>query len=292
MMPNESTRIDWRLCLLLFGAVFLLALPQAALLPLLDRDEPRFAEASREMRQSGKFIVPTFNHAPRYAKPAADLLVPGGVASPFSARTPWPRGCRRSLPRRARRVCCWSGPSGSRAPRIGFGAALGYAFCFQAIQQGRVATADALLIFFMTATGVRGLARSRSTNAGPVRHPACVTMLALGLGFGFLAKGPEAWLPLIPLFVCARGLGAGTIMRIVLALLAGAILVLLWAIPAYLETHGDYWAPDRLERKVLGSARSPVCRVTAPRASSRTSCSCRTILCFSGSARCRGRRFW
>lgn len=55
--------------LLLFLAVLALALPQAALLPLLDRDEPRFAEASREMLQSGNFIVPTFNHAPRYAKP-------------------------------------------------------------------------------------------------------------------------------------------------------------------------------------------------------------------------------
>ena len=44
-------------------------MPQAALLPLLDRDEPRFAEASREMLQSGNIIVPMFNNAPRYAKP-------------------------------------------------------------------------------------------------------------------------------------------------------------------------------------------------------------------------------
>ena len=39
------------------------------LLPLIDRDEPRFAEASREMLASHVFVVPTFNGAPRYDKP-------------------------------------------------------------------------------------------------------------------------------------------------------------------------------------------------------------------------------
>lgn len=38
-------------------------------LPLVDRDEPRFAEATREMRASGDWIIPMFNGAPRYDKP-------------------------------------------------------------------------------------------------------------------------------------------------------------------------------------------------------------------------------
>jgi 4-amino-4-deoxy-L-arabinose transferase-like glycosyltransferase len=239
-MSNESsTRIDWRLCLLLFSAVFLLALPQVALLPLLDRDEPRFAEASREMVQSDNYIVPTFNHAPRYAKPpliywcqAACFTVFGENA--FAARLP-------SLVAMAGTACVllvWAIRLG--APQIGFGAALGYAFCFQAIQQGRVATADALLIFFMTVTAFAGW-RILTPKTPGCPHPICVIMLALGFGLGFLAKGPEAWLPLIPLLVCARGMGGGTIGRIIVAFLAGTVLVLLWAIPAYLETHGDYW---------------------------------------------------
>src|SRR5271170_528301 len=66
---DSTAPINWRLGLLIFLAVMALAVPQAALLPLLDRDEPRFAEASREMLQSGNFTVPTFNNAPRYAKP-------------------------------------------------------------------------------------------------------------------------------------------------------------------------------------------------------------------------------
>ena len=38
-------------------------------LPLIDRDEPRFAEASREMIQRGDYIVPYFNDQPRLDKP-------------------------------------------------------------------------------------------------------------------------------------------------------------------------------------------------------------------------------
>src|SRR6476619_3029225 len=39
------------------------------LLPLIDRDEPRFAEASREMRQSGDYLVPRLNGEYRFDKP-------------------------------------------------------------------------------------------------------------------------------------------------------------------------------------------------------------------------------
>ena len=38
-------------------------------LPLIDRDEPRFAEASREMRQSGDFLIPRLNGDYRFDKP-------------------------------------------------------------------------------------------------------------------------------------------------------------------------------------------------------------------------------
>src|SRR5271168_4807240 len=90
---DSTAPINWRLGLIIFLAVLALALPQAALLPLLDRDEPRFAEASREMLQTGDFIVPMFNGAPRYAKPpliywcqAACFVVMG--ENPLSARMP------------------------------------------------------------------------------------------------------------------------------------------------------------------------------------------------------------
>ncbi|HMC25369.1 MAG TPA: hypothetical protein VKH14_07830, partial [Candidatus Udaeobacter sp.] len=38
-------------------------------LPLIDRDEPRFAEASREMIQRADYVVPYFNNQLRLDKP-------------------------------------------------------------------------------------------------------------------------------------------------------------------------------------------------------------------------------
>ena len=38
-------------------------------LPLIDRDEPRFAEASREMIERGDYVVPYFNNQYRFDKP-------------------------------------------------------------------------------------------------------------------------------------------------------------------------------------------------------------------------------
>jgi len=229
-----APRISWQISLLLFLAVLLLAAPQAALLPLIDRDEPRFAEAAREMIQSGNFVVPHFNNVPRYDKPpliywceAAAYAIFGQNA--FAARLP------SLLATAATAVLIYTW--GVRLGRgwIGLAAALSYSFCLQTVQQGRVATADALLIFFMTLTAFAGwlIVRPRPGTSAPF---ACYAVLALGLAGGFLAKGPEAWLPLIALLACARGQRLG----VTLSFLASLALMLLWGIPAYVETHGDY----------------------------------------------------
>jgi len=237
--PASPAPVNWRAALLLFLALLALALPQAALLPLLDRDEPRFAEASREMLETGNFIVPAFNHAPRYAKPpliywcqAVSFALFGENA--FAARLP-------SLLATAATACLlftWGTRLGSE--EMGLGAGLCYALCLQTMQQGRVATADALLIFFMTLTAFAGWMILRPKVPG---HPRgiCFVVLALGFAGGFLAKGPEALLPLIPLLWCARRDGSGVLIKLIISFLAGLALILFWAIPAYIETHGDYW---------------------------------------------------
>jgi hypothetical protein len=238
--PSDScTSINWRRGLLLFLAVLALSLPQAALLPLLDRDEPRFAEASREMLQSGNFIVPTFNHAPRYAKPpliywcqAAAYTLFGENA--FAARLP----SLLATAATALLLFTWGTRLGSeQGPRR---RDCIYAFCLQTVQQGRVATADALLIFFMTLTAFAGWLILHPRQPGRVRV-ICFVVLALGFAGGFLAKGPEA---LLPFCRCSSALveRAGNVMgKLIASFIAGLIIVLFWAIPAYIETNGDYW---------------------------------------------------
>ena len=54
---------------LLFAASLTFQLLGTWTLPLIDRDEPRFAEASREMMQRGDYVVPFFNNNYRFDKP-------------------------------------------------------------------------------------------------------------------------------------------------------------------------------------------------------------------------------
>src|SRR4028118_1852474 len=59
----------WRQYLLLFLAAAAFHFAGTWSLPLIDRDEPRFAEASREMLERGDFVVPSFNNKYRFDKP-------------------------------------------------------------------------------------------------------------------------------------------------------------------------------------------------------------------------------
>ncbi len=223
--------------------MFALALPQAALLPLLDRDEPRFAEASREMLQTGHYVVPTFNGEPRYAKPpliywaqAAAFRVFGENA--FGARLP----SLLATAGTALVLYAWGLELGGLA--AGLIAALGYGLCFQAMQQGRVATADALMIFFVALSGWAGwklLDLARSGRFFQARWHGWGALLALGFGGGFLAKGPEALLPMAALLFAARKSGVRVIAALAAIFLLGLLAVAAWAVPAYLQTGGEYW---------------------------------------------------
>lgn len=238
---SSAPGLSRRTGLFLFLAVVLPALPQAALLPLIDRDEPHFSEASREMIQSGNFIVPTFNHEPRYNKPpliywCQALVYTVFGENPFAARLP----SLLATAGTAVILAVWGAELGSEA--MGLGAGLLYAFCFQTIQQGRVATADGLLIFFMTLTAFAGWKVLTTEHASrSSRRYFWDSALALGFAGGFLAKGPEALLPFVPMLVAARGLRRHLVWELTVNLVLGLAIVAFWAIPAYVMTNGDYW---------------------------------------------------
>ena len=68
-MQNLLTKLAARPALAIFACSLLLFCSGSWILPLTDRDEPRFAEASREMLQRGDYIVPWFNGQHRFDKP-------------------------------------------------------------------------------------------------------------------------------------------------------------------------------------------------------------------------------
>lgn len=64
--PDISAR--WRLVLLI-GLVLACLLPGLFSIPIVDRDEARFAQASRQMVESGDYVVPRLGDATRFKKP-------------------------------------------------------------------------------------------------------------------------------------------------------------------------------------------------------------------------------
>jgi 4-amino-4-deoxy-L-arabinose transferase-like glycosyltransferase len=238
---NLRRRAQWGL--FVFCAVLALALPQAALMPLLDRDEPRFAEASREMLQTGNFVVPMFDGAPRYAKPPLIYWAQGASFCLFGEN---------ALAARLPSLLATAGAAlilyawGLELGGLGAGliAALGYALCLQTMQQGRVATADALMIFFVALSGWAGWKLLELARAGRFFGAAWQGwggVLALGFAGGFLAKGPEALLPVVPLLFAARKCGGRVMGALAAIFLLGLLVVAAWAVPAYVQTNGDYW---------------------------------------------------
>jgi 4-amino-4-deoxy-L-arabinose transferase-like glycosyltransferase len=219
-----------------FGAVFVYAVGNSSL-PLIDRDEPRFAEASREMRQNGDFLVPRINGANRFDKPpliywsqalAYDFLGDNDFA------TRLPSVIFAALTATATMVFA----TRVFGPNVGLWAGLILASCLQMFVHARAAVADMpMLLFFLMATWA-SWERLRNSS----RFWWWTFFLSLGLGF--LAKGPVALLPM--LFAPLHSLLCRAPFRLRTAsALRGGLVVLavigIWGIPAVLVTQGEYF---------------------------------------------------
>ena len=224
--------------ILLLSLVLLLA--GNWILPLTDRDETRFAEASREMLQRGDYVVPWFNGHWRFDKPiliywcqAASYLVLG--VNGFAARLPsvlFTTATALLLVRWGRKV--------ADAKSAFIAGAMFLAGLHVAII-GRVATADMAMVFFFTLAVWSGWELTRPENS---LRKIWWLVFYVTLALGFLAKGPVAWLPL-------GGLVLGRVLRkdsfrlplpeTVAGLCVTGGLAAAWGIPALEQTNGQYW---------------------------------------------------
>ncbi|CAN5452829.1 hypothetical protein BH18VER2_BH18VER2_15430 [soil metagenome] len=119
------------------------------MLPLVDRDEPRFAEASREMIERGNYIVPYFNNRYRFDKPpltywcqVASFRVFG--ENPFAARLPSVLAAALT----AVAVYAWGRRLG--LGRAAFWAAIIFTLCLQTFVHAKAAVAAMWLPLLMT----------------------------------------------------------------------------------------------------------------------------------------------
>lgn len=229
-----------QLAILCLGLLLLLA--GNWILPLTDRDEARFGEASREMIQRSDYIVPWFNGAERLYKPVgiywcqiASYRVWG--INDFTARLPsvlLTIGTAMILVHWGRKT---------RDAKTGFIAgAMFLAGLHVAAVVGRIATADPALFFFFTLAAWSGWELTRPQQTARWKW---WVIFYVALGLGFLTKGPEAWLPLGAM-VLGRALRKNSFRLPVLETAGGIIvtaaIVAAWGIPALRETNGRFWS--------------------------------------------------
>lgn len=238
-----------RLLLLFFGITLLFSLGNSAL-PLIDRDEPRFAEASREMMDSGNWVVPSFNNAPRYDKPP--LIYWLQIASyktlgvnEFAARLP----SALCTALTAILLILW----GSRIadPITGIRAGTIFILCLQLFIHGRASVADLPMVLCVTAAAWAGwewVQRPRS-------HSLAFLFWSV-LALGFLAKGPIAWLPIgMTAWLSWQRSKEKAPTPSPLAWVTGSVVMLilvgLWGIPALIATKGAF-AAKGLGEHIIG----------------------------------------
>ena len=247
-------------CAILFFGCVLFHILGTWSLPLIDRDEPRFAEASREMIERGNYVVSYFNNQLRLDKPPLTYWVQ--VASyhifgenDFAAR--FPSAIAAALTSLS--LFVW----GRRieGERLGWWAAIIFTLSLQTFVHAKAAVADMWLVLFVTVAHWAGydliqrraLHSPRSTfNSEPrhetlnVGHQTSIWWFTfyVALALGFLAKGPIAWTPLLTVAAVifyTRDWQVGRRFRFGVGILLMLLPVALWGIPALIQTQGDFF---------------------------------------------------
>lgn len=223
-------------------------LPGLLLLPPLDRDESRYAQATAQMLDSHDFVDIRYQDEPRWKKPvgiywmqALTVTAAGGPEA------------RNILPYRlpsligamiAAAACAWAGIAlfGQRAGVLA-GSMLGASFLLST--EAGIAKTDAVLCAAVT-VAMCGLARiylASRANEPPLRPHKL--MLWLGLGVAILVKGPIGLIVVAPAILALsvwdrnfrwlKTLGWGWGLPLV------ALIVGPWAIAITIATDGGFW---------------------------------------------------
>ncbi len=229
---------------LLAAVALLVLLPANHLIPLVDRDEPRFAQATREMIQRSEWIVPYFNNEYRFDKPILIYWMMRvtyalfGV-NEFAARLPSVLSTILLV-----LIVCQMGARWFSA-RAGFLAAFGLLTCVQVLMHGRSAVADMPMVAMVA---LAQYALYELLHDESPRYPWKWFWLFYGaLGLGFLAKGPVTLaVPILTLLFMRLAFWRKPIpwsrLRILPGLVVVAVLMGVWGIPALLRTRGLFWS--------------------------------------------------
>ncbi len=250
MTPSDLDRYiaGWRGPLLAALVALLAGLPALTLLPPLDRDESRYAQATSQMLETGDYVDIRFQDEPRWKKPvgiywmqALAVAVTSSVENRDIAPYRIPSILGAML---AAAACAWAGAAmfGQRAGFLA-GAMLGATFLLST--EAGIAKTDAMLCGAVT-LAMAGLARIYlATRAGQVPIRPHKLAFWLGLGLSILIKGPIGLIVVVPAMIALslwdrdvswlKRLGWGWGLPLV------ALIVGPWAIAITIATDGGFW---------------------------------------------------
>ncbi len=227
-----------RLTLLLLALLWLL--PGTAQLPLVDRDEPRFAYATQEMLDRADYFVPTFNGAWRFDKPPLVYWWMRGHYllwgfNNFTARAPAVE---------AAIICAFlifgfASRLYNRA--VGFWSAFAFLTTLQIFLHGRLCVADMPMMVFILAAQWAAWELLQKPSWGA----ALAFWLSLALGFAtkWLVPLAVTGLGLALTFVFARRWPWSAIKNFkpLTGLALFAVVFLAWGLPAWNQTSGEFF---------------------------------------------------
>ncbi|PYL31684.1 MAG: hypothetical protein DMF39_01875 [Verrucomicrobia bacterium] len=235
--------------LLFFGCV-LFHVAGTWSLPLIDRDEPRFAEASREMIQRGDYVVPYFNDHLRLDKPpltywAQTVSYRVFGQNDFAVR--FPSAVAAALT--ALLIFAWGIRIGGE--KVGWWAAIIFTLSLQTFVHAKAAVADMWQVLFVSTAhwSALELLRDGLTSSGHqtsnIKRQTSFWwfIFYISLALGFLAKGPLAWVPLLTVastIFYAPNLQLGRRFKFVRGIALMLAIIAAWGIPALIRTHGDF----------------------------------------------------
>ncbi len=233
-------------------------LPVLMLLPPLDRDESRYAQATSQMLESGDYVDIRYQDEPRWKKPVGIYwmqAVAVALTSKVENRDIAPYRIPSLLGAiLAAAACAWAGAAmfGNRAGFLS-GAILGASFLLST--EAGIAKTDAMLCGAVT-LAMAGLARIYlAARAGEVPRRPWKFVFWLGLGLSILVKGPIGLLVIAPAMLTLsiwdrdvswlKRLGWGWGLPLV------ALIVGPWAIAITIATDGAFW------REAIGGDLAP-----------------------------------
>ena len=233
-------------------------LPGLLMLPPLDRDESRYAQATSQMLESGDYVDIRFQDDPRWKKPvgiywmqAAAVAATTGVEARAIQPYRLPSLIGAMI---AALACAWAGAAlfGNRAGFLA-GAILGGSFLLST--EAGIAKTDAVLCAAVT-LAMAALARIyMASRAGDLPERRHKFLFWLGLGLSILVKGPIGLLVIAPaiLMLAIWDRDAGWLKRLGWGwgLPMTALIVGPWALAITIATDGGFW------REAIGGDLAP-----------------------------------